>query len=350
MIRPFIKWDDQPASLNAALHSIVRAYNMTSTKPTAPTYVCLDVTVQERKVTAADVNLPDPSRYIAGPPAGAAAEDVDRLVDMLRSAKRPLFMIGRVKRDEAAWRARIELVEKLGAAVITDLKNGAAFPYPHPRHPVPPSTFLPPPAGDLIKAADVILVLDWIDLAGTFKSAYGGRDGAVPDARIVTANLDTGLHNGWSKDSGALPPADLALTVDADRLLEALHARVVKDRAAQSNGVHAVADWPPAAAERAAVAKLGSTPTIFQSQFAAAVYGAVEKYPYTMMSVRARCSMRYCSFGIQPRKPRLDGRRHARRSPAVLCVRRPDRSPASDTLFAQTWAATAVPASLRDRA
>jgi thiamine pyrophosphate-dependent acetolactate synthase large subunit-like protein len=41
LIRHFIKFDDQPHSPNAAIASLVHATAATSTKPTAPVYVCL---------------------------------------------------------------------------------------------------------------------------------------------------------------------------------------------------------------------------------------------------------------------------------------------------------------------
>src|SRR6185436_7000460 len=47
LVRPFVKWDDQPASLAAALESLLRADLMTRAAPSAPVYVCLDVTLQE---------------------------------------------------------------------------------------------------------------------------------------------------------------------------------------------------------------------------------------------------------------------------------------------------------------
>src|SRR5579862_4705136 len=47
LIRDFVKWDDQPASVAAALESLVRANLLTRSYPCAPTYVCLDAAIQE---------------------------------------------------------------------------------------------------------------------------------------------------------------------------------------------------------------------------------------------------------------------------------------------------------------
>ena len=51
LIRPYVKWDDQPASVAAAIESLVRAANLARSVPRAPTYVCLDVAMQEQRLT-----------------------------------------------------------------------------------------------------------------------------------------------------------------------------------------------------------------------------------------------------------------------------------------------------------
>jgi thiamine pyrophosphate-dependent acetolactate synthase large subunit-like protein len=48
LIRQYSKWDDQPASVAAALDSLARAYTITREAPSAPVYVCLDVSLQEQ--------------------------------------------------------------------------------------------------------------------------------------------------------------------------------------------------------------------------------------------------------------------------------------------------------------
>ena len=47
LIRGYIKWDDQPGSVAAALESMVRAYRIATTAPCGPVFVNLDATIQE---------------------------------------------------------------------------------------------------------------------------------------------------------------------------------------------------------------------------------------------------------------------------------------------------------------
>ena len=61
LVRPYVKFDDQPAGLEASLAAIARARTIASTAPLGPTYVCFDVSVQEAE--AAPIALPDPALF-----------------------------------------------------------------------------------------------------------------------------------------------------------------------------------------------------------------------------------------------------------------------------------------------
>jgi len=52
IIRDYIKWDDLPGSVAAALESIVRAHRIALTHPRGPTYVALDAGMQEEPLPA----------------------------------------------------------------------------------------------------------------------------------------------------------------------------------------------------------------------------------------------------------------------------------------------------------
>ena len=72
LLRNFTKWDDQPASIGAAYESILRARKIAATTPRGPTYVVLDVGLQEIKLDAAPP-LPDVKRYLPPAPVGPRA-------------------------------------------------------------------------------------------------------------------------------------------------------------------------------------------------------------------------------------------------------------------------------------
>src|SRR5262245_3548510 len=60
MIRNFIKWDAQPASVAAAQEALLRANLIARTAPRGPVYINLDVGLQEQEVELPP--LPDVSR------------------------------------------------------------------------------------------------------------------------------------------------------------------------------------------------------------------------------------------------------------------------------------------------
>jgi thiamine pyrophosphate-dependent acetolactate synthase large subunit-like protein len=178
--------------------------------------------MQEKKLAAAPP-LPDPARYPVPEATLPAPHLVAAAAKLLSSAKRPLILAGRCSRSVERWQERVTLAEKLNAPVLTSIKLAAAFPTDHRLHPVPPFQSLPPEARELIAAADVILSLDWLDLAGTFKQALGG---AAVTAKVIHASCDAHSHRGWSMDHQGLAPTDLYLMCETDAAVPLLLAAV----------------------------------------------------------------------------------------------------------------------------
>jgi thiamine pyrophosphate-dependent acetolactate synthase large subunit-like protein len=211
LVRGYTKWDDQPASPAAAREAVLRANWIAGTAPRGPTYVNLDAGMQEDKLEQPVAPI-ETKRYMPPVTGAAPAECIAQAADLLRSASNPVIMAGRVSRDVEAWKTRIALAERLNARVVTDLKVAAAFPTDHPLHAGAPAVTAPSVEMlDALRHADVLLSLDWLDVAGTLKQA-----GGVPDARIVQISVDHHLHNGWSMDYQGLPPVDVFIDCEPD--------------------------------------------------------------------------------------------------------------------------------------
>jgi thiamine pyrophosphate-dependent acetolactate synthase large subunit-like protein len=272
LIRPYVKWDDQPASVEAALDSLAQAYSITRAAPSAPVYVCLDVSLQEQRLPAPPA-IPDVRRDKSPRAHGPDAEAVRTTLEFLGRARRPLFLLGRLSRDEQDWNRRVALAERYGALVLSDLKNGVVFPTAHPLHPNPPGIFLPAASAGLIGAADLILSLDWTDLAGTLAAA--ASHGHPASARIISCTADSALRNGWSKDSFGREPVDLSVPADPDLLVSAL---------LESDGPVKPAEWPATDAASAPSARgIGDGDDISMHDLAEALRAALADAPVCLV-------------------------------------------------------------------
>jgi thiamine pyrophosphate-dependent acetolactate synthase large subunit-like protein len=215
LVREYTKWDDQPASPGAAREAILRGTWIANTVPQGPVYINFDAEVQEAKVNEP---LPpiDVARYMPQISTAAPAEQVKQAAAMLKGAKQVLILAGRASRDPEVWKARVALAEALNARVLSDLKIGATFPTDHPLYFGSPRAVTPEGVEGL-KDVDVVLSLDWVDLAGAMRWF-----GPSPSAKVIQISLDHRIHNGWSMDHQGLPPVDLLLSADPDLVVPEL--------------------------------------------------------------------------------------------------------------------------------
>jgi len=222
LIRNYTKWDNQPGSVAAAAEALLRAAQIAQTAPRGPVYVNLDVSIQEEHLESLPP-LPEVGRYPVPQPAQPSPGLVQQAAKLLSNAKNPVMLAGRCSRSTAAWDARIALAEKLNIPVLTHIKLAAAFPTDHRLHAAPPGNRLSGEAKKLLSRADVILALDWLDLGGALKQAYGSGD---VRAKIIQVSCDQHSHRGWSMDYHVLPPVDVYLMCDPDAAVPLLTAAV----------------------------------------------------------------------------------------------------------------------------
>jgi thiamine pyrophosphate-dependent acetolactate synthase large subunit-like protein len=220
LVRGYVEVDDQPGSVAAAL-GVVRAYRISTTAPCGPVFVNLDATIQEEP--SHGVPMPPLDRFPPAVTGDPPADAVAAVAAMLAKARRPLLMIGRVSSDPGDFHRRVQLAERLDARVLTDLKTGASFPTMHRLHPHAPGLYVSSEAGILIREADVIVSLDWVDLAGSLRQACGGE---TPTAKIVQCSVDQYSHHGWNMDYQSLPQTDVTILSSPDRLVSCLLATI----------------------------------------------------------------------------------------------------------------------------
>lgn len=244
LVRDYVKWDDQPASITASLEAMLRSSIMARTAPMGPTYVCFDVEVQEERLDSPPP-LPSLERYHLPEVQSPSRATLKKAASLIKAAEKPVILMGRVSRATDDWAARLALAESLGARVITDIKLGAAFPTDHPLHAGVPSFFLSPQSAAVIKHADLILSLDWVDLGGTLKSV----EKSLPHGKIIQVSLDHHLHRAWSLDHQALAPADIHVQCDPDVFVHALSEVLCISPAAPPKNLPAKCALPRVAAD-----------------------------------------------------------------------------------------------------
>lgn len=218
IVRDFIKWDDQPAGIAATRDALIQGTAIAATAPCGPVYINIDVEIQEKLL---DAPLP-PAEYTryGSPATGAPLERlVGDAVNLIESAGNIVVMFGRMSRKVDDWQRRIDLVERIGASVVTDFKTGAVFPSDHTANAGHAGYFIDEDAKEAIATADLILNFDWLDFGGTLRSVLGAAP--VP-GRIVSASLDVLAHRGWSKDGGAPYPADVFFLNEPDQVVASL--------------------------------------------------------------------------------------------------------------------------------
>jgi len=221
MVRDYIKWDDEPASLQHFAESAVRAYQIAMTPPLGPVVLTIDAEMAERPIPAADQgHLYIPKLVRPTPPQGdigAVQEVARRLVE----AEHPALMAGgTLTRTEAGRRAYLELQELLGSPRASTAQ------------------------------ADVIFAVEVADLYGRL---YRARDlihrtwtrTANPDATVITLGLQHLNHKANYQGFYRYTEVDLAITGDGEttlpllieevrRVITPARRRVFEKRAAES--------------------------------------------------------------------------------------------------------------------
>ena len=216
MIRHYTKWDDQPASPQAAVESVLRANQITRTAPYGPVYICLDAGLQEAPLRE-EISIPAAARFAPAATPAAPKESLQKTQQAIAKAKFPLILMGRVSRKQADWDRRVRFAEAIGAAVLTSSNDPTAFPTTHPLHLAAPSLRPSKAAIALIEKADLIISLDWLDLAGVLRLALGDAQTQKPtDKTIIHCSVDNYRTNGWSMDHQALAAVDVPILAEPD--------------------------------------------------------------------------------------------------------------------------------------
>jgi len=230
MVREFVKWDDQPASLQHFAESTVRAYRITMTAPMEPVMICLDMDLQEHPVHNAEkLRIPKVTRLTQPQGDSTALREAAKL---LVAAEHPLIIADRAVRSAQGLKLMVELAETLGAPVVD---NGWRTNFPN-THDLDVS-FL---RQTMLRDADVILLLEVNDPWGnlnSFSDPYKTYRSLIkPGAKVITLSMQDVYHKSNYQDFQRFMPADLAIGGDVEAslpdLIEAVNRAATSERKA----------------------------------------------------------------------------------------------------------------------
>jgi thiamine pyrophosphate-dependent acetolactate synthase large subunit-like protein len=241
MVREFVKWDDQPASLQHFAESMVRAYKISMTAPMEPVMVCLDMDLQEHPVhDAGKLRIPKMTR-LTQPQGDTSA--LREAAKMLVAAEHPVIIADRAVRSAQGLKHMVELAEALSAPVVD---NGARMNFPN-THDLECSFI----KASLVRDADVILLLEVNDPWGnlnSFSDPYKTvRSVIKPTAKVISISMQEVYHKSNYQDFQRYQAVDLGIGGDVEASLPDL-IEMIK-RATTSERKTAFADRAKAVAK-----------------------------------------------------------------------------------------------------
>jgi acetolactate synthase I/II/III large subunit len=209
ILRDFVKWDAQPATVDYVPDAFARAYSVMMTARQGPIYMCYDAGLQEAELEH-EIKMPPDSA--ARVPAQAAADPtaLSAAADMLAAAERPAIVADFAARPPHGWDHVIEIAETLGASVW-DVNSRLNFPGNHKLN-------LSMDHDACYEDVDCVLLLDVADYEKQTHvrdiSTRTVRPAVKEDAKWIDIGWTDTEISKWSLDYGRTLYPDIRMTAD----------------------------------------------------------------------------------------------------------------------------------------
>lgn len=215
VVRPYVKWDTQPVSVDELPEVFSRAHRLATSGIPGPCYVAVDADLQERTLDRVpDLDHVRPRRSA---PLTVPDQVLEEFADALASAERPVMVVDHSGRSEAAYLATIEIAEHLAVPVV-DLGGRHSFPNTHWAD----LTFDRIP---LLSSADLVFCVDPRDTTWATTTVNqndrGWNDVMAPDARLMVMSLNDLAIRSFIEREAAVPSDDY-VTADSEAALPRL--------------------------------------------------------------------------------------------------------------------------------
>ena len=234
-VREYVKFDDQPNSVDAVAESFLKAYRIAMTEPKGPVYICLDSDVQEAKIGKPMVV---PHAQLFRPPSspGANPEALKTAARLLAEAQWPAIVAGELGKNPKALPPMLDLAEALGAPVV-DADGRYAFPSTHRLN-------LTNAREDALQNADVVLALDVPSLGVPLGPSVRERGTFAPivspSCKVIHITLLDLERQSWVSDNMWLLPVHVPIAADTAVALPPLLEQVRERLAANPSSAKLV--------------------------------------------------------------------------------------------------------------
>jgi len=150
LLREFTRWDYELRNGDQVETVVDRAIEMALGTPQGPVYLTLPREVLAQKMDSITIH---PNRKAQAEPLQPSSASIQRTADVLRRARNPLIITGRLGSDPSAVAAMVSFAEALVAPVVTPASPFVSMPNTHDFH-------LGVNTGPYVKDADVIVVVE----------------------------------------------------------------------------------------------------------------------------------------------------------------------------------------------
>ena len=212
MLRGFVKYDEQPGSLQHFAESLARAHGLAMTPPYGPVALVLDQYLQEATISGNPAMKP----FVPVSPPAADANAVADIAKMLIAAQNPVIVVDRATRTQAGVDQLVQLAEALQAPVV-DRLGRMNFPTNHYLWSQLPVAW----EADLILALDVG---DLFDVVGDVPDITNRKTimHIKPGTKVISIDAELNVPQANYQDKQRFYQPDYPVAGDSEATLPSL--------------------------------------------------------------------------------------------------------------------------------
>jgi acetolactate synthase-1/2/3 large subunit len=187
ILEPIVKRNWQVSSVGQLPTIMQRAFNQMLSGRRGPVVIDLPMDVQANSI---DVEIPEPGERRSIGRIRGDLELIKKAVYLIKSAKRPVLMLGGGVMSSEAFDEIKELAEKIGAAVVVTMMAKSAFPNDHPLFAWSTGSKGTTVGLKMTSTADVLIAVGCRFADQTASSYKNGVSFSIPPTKLIQIDID----------------------------------------------------------------------------------------------------------------------------------------------------------------